>query len=98
LLLSPDHSVFVEDVFIPIRHLVNDTTVVQIDVATVTHYHIELPRHDVVLAEGLPAETYLETGARFAFGTAAARWNCIPTSHPTRRASAWCGEISATPR
>jgi hypothetical protein len=67
LLLSPDHSVFVEDVFIPIKHLVNGTTVTQIDVATVTYYHIELPRHDVVLAEGLPAETYLETGARFAF-------------------------------
>ena len=67
LLLSPDHSVFVEDVFIPVRHLINGTTVTQTDVATVTYYHIELPRHDVVLAEGLPAETYLETGARFAF-------------------------------
>jgi plastocyanin len=67
LLLSPDHSVFVDDVLIPIKHLVNDTTVTQIDVATVTYYHLELPRHDVVLAEGLPAETYLETGARFAF-------------------------------
>jgi collagen type I/II/III/V/XI/XXIV/XXVII alpha len=67
LLLSPDHSVFVEEVLIPIKHLLNGTTVAQIDVATVTYYHIELPRHDVVLAEGLPAETYLETGARFAF-------------------------------
>ena len=67
LLLSPDHSVFVEDVLIPIKHLINGTTVTQIEVATVTYYHIELPRHDVVLAEGLPAETYLETGARFAF-------------------------------
>ena len=67
LLLSPDHSVFVEDVLIPIKHLVNGATVTQIDVATVTYYHVELPRHDVVLAEGLPAETYLETGGRFAF-------------------------------
>ena len=24
--------------------------------------HVELPRHDVLLAEGLPAETYLDTG------------------------------------
>ena len=67
LLLSPDHSVFIEDIFIPIKHLLNGETVTQIDVATVTYYHLELPRHDVVLAEGLPAETYLETGARFAF-------------------------------
>jgi hypothetical protein len=69
LLLSPDHSVFVEDVLIPVKHLVNGTTVTQTDAATVTYYHVELPRHDVVLAEGLPAETYLETGARFAFET-----------------------------
>jgi hypothetical protein len=67
LLLSPDHSVFVEDVLIPVKHLVNGTTVTQIDVRTVTYYHVELPSHDVVLAEGLPAETYLETGGRFAF-------------------------------
>ena len=67
LLLSPDHAVFVEDVLIPIKHLINGTTVTQIDIATVTYYHIELPRHDAVQAEGLPAETYLETGGRFAF-------------------------------
>jgi hypothetical protein len=67
LLLSPDHSIFIEDVFIPVKHLVNGTTVTQIDVATVTYYHVELPNHDVVLAEGLPTETYLETGGRFAF-------------------------------
>jgi hypothetical protein len=67
LLLSPDHSVFVEDVLIPAKHLVNGTTVTQIDVRTVTYYHIELPVHDVLLAEGLPAESYLETGGRFAF-------------------------------
>jgi len=29
-------------------------------VASVTYHHIELPRHDVVLAEGLPAESFLD--------------------------------------
>jgi plastocyanin len=67
LLLSPDHSVFVEDVLIPIKFLVNGATIVQLDVASVTYYHLELPRHDVVLAEGLPTESYLETGGRSAF-------------------------------
>ena len=60
-------SVFVEDVLIPVKFLVNDATIAQIDVVTVTYYHLELARHDVVLAEGLPAETYLETGGRSAF-------------------------------
>lgn len=40
LLLSPDHSVFVEDVLIPIKFLVNGSTVAQINVATVTYYHL----------------------------------------------------------
>ena len=67
LLLSPDHAVFVEDVLIPIRHLINGTTVVQITRQAIVYYHIELPRHDVLLANGMPAESYLEAGARDAF-------------------------------
>ena len=58
---------FVEDVLIPIRHLINGTTVAQITRQAITYYHIELPRHDVLLANGMPAESYLEAGARDAF-------------------------------
>lgn len=67
LLLSPGHAVFVENVLIPIQLLINDRTIRQIRVDDVSYYHIELPRHDIVLAEGLPAESYLETGGRAAF-------------------------------
>ncbi len=72
LLLSPDHAVFVEDVLIPIRHLVNGTTVAQVERTAITYHHIELPHHDVLLAEGMPAESYLEAGARNAFADGAA--------------------------
>ena len=68
VLLSPDHMVFVDDVLIPIRHLVNGRSITQIERDTITYYHVELPRHDVLLAEGLPAESYLDAGARGAFG------------------------------
>jgi hypothetical protein len=37
----------------------------------VTYHHIELARHDVVLAEGLPAETYLDSGNRGNFAEGA---------------------------
>lgn len=67
VLLSPDHAVFIENVLIPIRMLVNHSTVMAIAVDAVTYFHIELPRHDVVLADGLPAESYLENGGRSAF-------------------------------
>ena len=67
LWLSPDHAVFVENVLIPIRHLVNGVTVQQVEVDAITYYHIETERHELVLAEGLATETYLETGNRAAF-------------------------------
>jgi hypothetical protein len=70
LVLSPDHAVFVDDVLIPIRHLINGSSIEQIECDTITFYHIELPRHDVLLAEELPAESYLEAGARDSFGNA----------------------------
>ena len=67
LLLSPDHALFVGGVLIPVKHLINGTSVVQVPVDTITYYHVELPRHDVLLAEGLAAESYLETGGRRMF-------------------------------
>jgi autotransporter passenger strand-loop-strand repeat protein len=67
LFLSPDHAVFVGGVLIPIRYLVNDATIVQEPMDEVTYWHVELPAHDVLFAEGLPAESYLDTGNRDAF-------------------------------
>ncbi|GAB0117665.1 Hint domain-containing protein [Acidisoma sp. 7E03] len=67
LLLSPDHAVFIEDVLIPVKHLATGALVRQQDVASVTYHHVELPHHAVILAEGLPVESYLDTGDRMNF-------------------------------
>jgi uncharacterized protein YjbI with pentapeptide repeats len=67
LWLSPDHAVFVDDVLIPIKRLINGTSIEQVPMDEVTYYHIELEHHDVLLAEGLPAESYLDVGDRFNF-------------------------------
>jgi hypothetical protein len=67
LLLSPDHSVLVRGALIPVRYLVNGATIAQEAHDTVEYWHVELPRHDVLLAEALPAESYLDTGNRSAF-------------------------------
>jgi hypothetical protein len=64
LLLSPDHAVYVDGALIPIRYLINGRSIVPTASRTVIYYHLELPRHDVLLAEGLPAESYLDTGNR----------------------------------
>ena len=42
------------------KHLINGSTIAQVPVERVTYYHIELAQHDVVLAEGLPAESFLD--------------------------------------
>jgi hypothetical protein len=64
LFLSPDHAVYVNEVLIPIRHLNNASTIAQLPVDQVTYYNIELPQHDVVLAQGMPARRARCSGTR----------------------------------
>ncbi len=85
LLLSPDHAVFLEGVLIPIRYLLNGATIRQEDVAAITYWHVELPAHAVLLAEGLPAESYLDTGNRAAFANAGP----VVAAHPAFARAAW---------
>ena len=54
LFLSPDHALFLDGVLIPVKQLINDDTVAQTGWSDVIYYHVELDRHDVLLAEGLP--------------------------------------------
>jgi hypothetical protein len=77
LVVSPDHNLFVENVLIPAKCLVNGRTVVLADVETVEYHHIELASHDVVYANGLEAETYLDTGNRTSFAGQA-----VTVAHP----------------
>lgn len=70
LWLSPDHSIYVDEVLIPVKYLINGSTIVQVRRRSITYYHIELPDHDAVLAEGLATETYLDTGDRSNFANA----------------------------
>ena len=67
LLLSPDHNILVGGVLIPAKCLVNGASVRVETVERVVYHHVELASHDVVLADGLPAETYLDTGNRLSF-------------------------------
>ncbi|WP_167350116.1 Hint domain-containing protein, partial [Methylobacterium platani] len=67
LVVSPGHALFVDGVLIPAGVLVNGTSVVQLDWAEVVYHHVELPVHDVLVADGMPAESYLDCGNRGTF-------------------------------
>jgi T5SS/PEP-CTERM-associated repeat protein len=90
LLLSPDHAIHAaeERVLIPVRHLIDGEAIAPIARARVRYFHIELDRHDVILAEGLPVESYLETGGRAAFENGGA----AVALHPDFAARHWEAE------
>ena len=73
------------DVLIPIKHLINGCTIMQEPRGEVTYYHVELEQHDVLLAEGLPVESYLDTGDRSNFDNDGA----VVRLHPEFSASVW---------
>jgi Hint domain len=85
LWLSPQHAVFVDGALIPVVALANGATVAQMRVETVSYFHVELERHDVLLAEGLPVESFLDCGSRAGFANAAGAVELHPTFRPLSR-------------
>jgi len=68
LLLSPDHCLYIDGYLIEAKTLVNGATVIQdFNPRPVTYHHIETQSHEIVLAEGVPVETYLDSGNRQMF-------------------------------
>ncbi len=71
LLVSPDHAIYADGVLIPAKCLVNGVTIVQDSgFEDISYFHVELEDHDILLAEGLTAESYLDTGNRTTFENA----------------------------
>ncbi|MFC0502019.1 Hint domain-containing protein, partial [Asaia krungthepensis] len=91
LLITPEHCLFIDGVFIPVRMLVNgvsilyDRTFEQYD-----YYHVETERHSVIIANGALTESYLDTGnrERFILENIAERNNALPRKTWARDAAA----------
>ena len=64
LWLSPEHAVAVDGALIPIRLLVNGASIAfDRGVRRITYLHLRLDRHDLLLAEGQEAESFLDAHA-----------------------------------
>jgi hypothetical protein len=59
LYLSPTHALYIDGLLVPVKTLINGRTITQasVDGDAIEYFHIQLASHDVVLAEGAPAET-----------------------------------------
>lgn len=77
--VTKGHSLYLDDVLIPVEFLINHRSIVWDDRAQeVEIYHVELATHDVLLANGAPAESYRDDGNRWLFRNANTGWGQPP--------------------
>jgi len=68
LLLTSEHSLFLEGAFVPVRMLVNGMTIYYDKaVLSYNYYHLETEKHSIISADGVWSESYLDTGNRQSF-------------------------------
>ncbi len=108
LRVSPNHGIYLDGRLFEAQALVNGSTIYrETTTRFVTYHHVELEAHDIIVAEGLPAESYLDTGNRNAFegeeslalypafGTPAGAATCVPVVREGARLAAVKARLKA---
>ena len=103
LYVTRGHSLLIDGVLVPAEVLINGTTITRYEAREydeLEFFHVKLESHDVIYAEGAPAETLLsveESAVNFAeylrqYGTTATEDRCAPHIH------IWGGRIELMSR
>jgi hypothetical protein len=92
LLVSPEHAFYIPGsspgagVLVPARLLVNGITIRQVEsIDRLEYFHIELDTHDVILADGAPAESFVDCDNRGMFHNAGEFAALYPDEQPQTR-------------
>ena len=71
LIVTADHAMLVEGVLCQAGALTNGTTIAQVPLAEIgdiyTVYHVETAAHEIIFANGAPAETFIDNVSRRVF-------------------------------
>jgi hypothetical protein len=85
LYLSQEHSLLIDGVLIPAKHLVNGRSIAFDDNAemseTIEYFCVELNNHQVIFAEGTEAESFRYTGGQIAWDNLADYQNLYGSEH-----------------
>ncbi len=85
LWVSPEHAMYLGQVLVPAQLLVNDATITQPEsVERLEYFHLDLGVHDVILAEGTAAESYVDCDNRGLFHNAREFARRYPGETPPR--------------
>jgi glycosyltransferase involved in cell wall biosynthesis len=85
LFVSPSQALFFDDILIPAGYLENGESIVRCPrIDPIRYFHIELDRHDIIFAEGAPAETFVDCDNRGMFHNASEYAERYPAGQPQR--------------
>lgn len=92
LYLTSGHALMLGQILVPVGKLANGVSIVTAGLAIATVFHVELASHDVIVANGAPAESFRDDGNRQRF-TASAGQGAEARSTPTCLAVVTAGPI-----
>lgn len=95
LYLSAHHALFLDGLLIPVECLVNGGSITRCDCPDeIAYFHIELESHDVIMAEGAAAETFVDCGNRGIFHNAC-EFALLYPAEEARRQGFWAPRVEA---